>query len=118
MLGQAEQFAAGKGLKSPQVLAFTEQNSPLKMSFEEYGWDVKSAMDPCDRLKAWKKIGALPADFRYVQPPLDEGLGAVLFLDYNVHPRPQDKARYQSEGVNCQNSGPSHEKLYGSQRFG
>lgn len=99
VLGQTEEFAKQKGMVSPQVLAFTEQNSPLKMTFEEYGWDVKSAMDPCDRLKAWKKIGALPADFRYVQPPLEEGLGAVLFLDYNVHPRPQDKAHYVQNGV-------------------
>jgi hypothetical protein len=97
---ETEKLAKAKaGLNAPLVVIMSEQNSPLKMNLHEYLTDITMAMDPCDRLKAWGKVGYQAMAFSYVQPSLGEGLEAVRMLDLHVQPREKDKAELTTNGI-------------------
>jgi hypothetical protein len=98
---EARIFAAQCGFDTCDVIAFSEQNSPLKMSAADYARDSAMAIDPVERLKAWRKVGCLRADFTYIQPALGEGQDAVEMLDLHAHIEEPLRSKYAAEGLSA-----------------
>ena len=71
--------------KEPVMIAFCEQNAPLKMTAAEYLTDNRNALiDQCDRLGWWQSRGYLRMGMNYVQPPLEEGGEPCTSLTLNA----------------------------------
>ena len=60
--------------------AFAEINDPLVMTQDLVLKDLESGISPDQRLQFWKKCGYEGVDAPYLQPPLSEGLAAILHL--------------------------------------
>jgi GNAT superfamily N-acetyltransferase len=68
-----------------QVLIFIEQNDPFRMTREAYARDTDyTGMDQFDRLRIWRRLGAMIVDFPYVQPALSADQDADDTLVYSI----------------------------------
>lgn len=94
-------FAAQCGYPDVEVIAFSEQNNPLKMTAAQYARDCAMAIDPVDRLKAWQRVGCMRLDFTYIQPALGEDQEAVEILDLHTHIEEDLRFKYAIEGLDA-----------------